>query len=408
MGSTWFDLALRVVYLIAITRLLGAEQYGAWSYALVAYSLVVGAGALGLEALTSIRIGADKETSALTAASAAALRLGVSCIGACGLIAFAFLAEDQGMIRTALLLVAPALIGRGVANLVRSIFVGCEAVGKYFKMSASIRAGEVLAGIAILLSGGDVISILVLHAASWVTEATMGLYLIRRLPLKGGLSPSRQEMISLVRQGAKLGLSAAFVAWLLAGPVMLLRRSGESLETLGHVALCLQAAAIIVATGHALLSAALPVLSRTVAAGDGRARIYAPLVALIAVGCTVPGVLLFHLFGADSLRFVLGEEYAPAGVLLAPAVLIAGLTLAPTGYFHWFTVNGRVAPAIVANGAGGALFTIAAPFAITHYAAPGVIYAAIIGWFFRALFFAGMAHAGARGYKISSLAKRAS
>lgn len=375
---------IRFAYIIAITRILGPEQYGLWAYVTSAYVLAIGTVAFGLETLAPIRLGADKSDARSFAAGALYMRLALLGVASVGIVIFAFLSEAPGPVRAALLLSIPALLGRSVANLVRAIFVGHENVGGYFRIAASVRIFEFLTGLTILVAGGDVLIILAVHAASWLLEGAIGAFMMRRLyPSSMPGVASAAIIRSLMRQGALLGASGLFVAWLSAGPIVLMRFYAGELSALAQVALCLQIASLLNVTGYGLLNAALPVLSRTKAAGDSRIERYAPGVVMVAIGAGVPAVAAAHFLGPSMFQFALGADYIDAGRLSAPAVIIAILMLAPAGYSQLLVINRRIGYALVANIAGALGFTVAAPFAFAHSEASGVLFAAALGWLVR-------------------------
>ena len=386
---------MRAGYIIVITRMLGAELYGVWSYALSAYALAVGAASLGLEIIVPIRLGAEKSGARRLAASALGLRLALLALAALALLIFALAFESNDLVRAALLLSIPAIFGRGVGYLVRSLFLGHEAVGVYVRTASAIRAGEVALGVALLINGGGVLSIIALHAASWLIEGLAALFLMRRLPGSGPQRPDAGTALSLAREGALVGVSSAVVAWMSTGPILLIRQFTNDLEILAQVALCLQISMMLTMTTHSVLQAALPVLGRTKASGDARIGRYAPGVLGIAVAAGLPLAALAYAFGPQAFAVILGEDFRLAGALAGPAILVATVMTGGVGFAQMLTVEGKLGRLTAANVAAALSFTLAAPVAFTLAGALGVIFAVGLGWFVRGALMAGFVSMGA-------------
>ncbi len=385
VGTTWIDVALRFVYLLAITRVLGVENYGVWAYALSAYAVAIGVVSFGLENLVPIHLGADKTTTRRFAASALFFRGGLLTLALLCLVAFAILSEGPGQLRNALLLAAPALVGRGVASLVRSVFVGMESVGAYFRMAVAVRVLEVVIGLSLLAMGADVLAVLAVHSISWCVEAALGIWMLRRLPKTDAFALNAGFVRSLARDGLQLGIIAAIGAFMTAGPVLMARFLSDRLDVLAQVALCLQITSLFAVTGSALLQAALPVLSRTKAAGDDRIALYAPSVAFIALGFAAPGAAIGFLFGPSLFTALFGQDFAAAGALLGPAIIIAGLMIAPSGYAQTLMLHKKFSLVMTPAAIGALSFVMCAFLLQALYGAAGMVIAAGAGWLIRAI-----------------------
>jgi O-antigen/teichoic acid export membrane protein len=385
VGRTAFEFLARLVYLVVLARFLGPDAYGAWSYALAAYGLALGIASLGLETLVASHIGASREKGAVVIRTTVVLRLGLAMLAATVLAVFAVAAEAPGEVRTALIVAIPALLGRGMTVLAQSYFVAFEAVSAQFRVSFVLRLAEVAAGTAYLLLGGGVIGVIAIHSASWVLEALLSVRLVRRLPLAETVRLDSAVLARLLKEGAQLGLATACTAWLLAGPIILLRHESGDLAVTGQVALGLQIAAILMAGVQALMSAALPVLSRAVAAGDGRAVRYGPYVALIAIGLAAIGGLIGFAVGPWMIATLIGEPYALVGALFGPAILMVGAMVAPAGYEQAAIVVGRVWPMVLAGAMGAIAMSIVMPHSLAAFGAAGALVAAAAGWSLRAI-----------------------
>jgi hypothetical protein len=182
-----------------------------------------------------------------------------------------------------------------------------------------------------------------------------------------------------------------------AGPLVLLRRADSDLATLGQLGLALQLTMIGVVTIQPFLAAALPVLSRSVAREDSRVAFYGAWVALASL-VTFGGIAgLGFLVGPTLVVWVFGQDFALAGELLGPCLLIGGLIIAPTGYGQLLVVKGQRWPAALAGGIGGVILLVALPPAVAHWGAFGAVFAAIAAWLIRAVVLIACAPARSRG-----------
>lgn len=383
MGSNWIETALRAVYLVAITRYLGAELYGFWAYAMAAYGFLLGLTGFGLEVLLPIRLGRDRRDAAGILGVALSLRLGLLALAAVALAGYAVWGEPSGTARLAVLLVIPALCGRGVALWARTIFLGFERVGAYVRLAVTMRATEVALGVALLAAGSGLFPILALHSLVWVAEAVIGFRMVQIKLARCRPRLDADRAVELLREGAVLGLAALLTGWLLSGPLLLLRHVGGDLEIVGQFSLALQIAMILVASVQPFFATALPVLSRSHARDDPRVASYGRMTALAGLLLGATAATLGFAVGPPVMQFVFGSNFALAGELVGPCLLIGGLVLAPTGYMQVLIVRGWRWPGVLASGTGGLLLLFALPPAVAEWGAHGAVYATAASWLVR-------------------------
>ena len=384
-GSNWIEIILRAVYVVVITRALGAEVYGVWAYVIAAYLMVVGLANFGFEGLVQIAFGRDPETARKTVQAALTTRAIVGVLAALAFLLFVFLTEPPGHIRIAAVLAFPALFARSLTNLIRAVFVALEKSGVYVRFSAAIRSAEVVAGTAILLAGGSIWHVLVLHSVTWLLEAGYGIVVIRRKYDLGFGVPSVQAAIPLFRKGTFLGLAEALTAWLTAGPLILLKASEISLMTLGQIALVFQVVGMLLASTYPFLIAAFPTLSRSEAAGDTRVSYFGGAVAGVSIALCGSAALGLYLFGEPLTVWALGQDYRLAGQYLGPAMAVAALILLPFGALQVVFVRGHSWPAAASAAIGGVVLFAVFGFCIDRYDAFGAIVAAAFAWGARAV-----------------------
>ncbi|MEM9792759.1 MAG: oligosaccharide flippase family protein, partial [Pseudomonadota bacterium] len=95
VGSGWVEIASRLIYIVFVTRYLGAQDYGVWTYAMAAYGLVIGLSTLGLETLIPVRMHQTADRVQEILSTALCLRLVTLLVAGMGLILFAMLAEED-------------------------------------------------------------------------------------------------------------------------------------------------------------------------------------------------------------------------------------------------------------------------------------------------------------------------
>jgi len=253
------------------------------------------------------------------------------------------------------------------------------------KMAAGVRVTEVVCGIALLAAGWGLIAVLVLHSLFWLVEAAIGLGMARSWLTRYRPRLDIGETIDLVRKGAVIGLAASLTGWLMAGPVLMLRHVDGDLARLGQFSIALQLAMIMVASVQPFFAAALPVLSRSVTRGDPRLVFYGGLTVLAALlGCGALAGLGF-LVGPPLVLWLFGPDFALAGDLVGPCLLLGGLILAPTGYGQLLVLGGRRWPGAIASGIGGLVLLVTLPPAVNSWGVYGAVVAAGGAWLARAI-----------------------
>jgi len=401
-GINWIETALSVVYFAVMARFLGPTLYGYWAYGIAAYALTAGLAGLGFDILVILRLGHDKRGGGEFLGLILSLRFAILCLGSVGFAGYALMAETDPLSRLVLLLLVPALLGRGVSLAVRMCFVAYERMADYARFVAWFRAAEATCGIIYLSAGGGLIGLVVLHALVWIGEASFGLCRMRSrlaryslpLPLEWG------PAATLLRQAAVLGLSTAANAWLSSGPIMMLRYSPVGMASLGQLAMVLSFAMILVGSAYAFFTAALPVLSRSARQANTEMR-YGRVTALAILAAATVGAWIAGQVGPPLVRSVLGVDYATAGDLLAPSMLICGVILVPTAYCQTLLLVGHRWLVALADLAGGLCLALAFYPAVGRWGLDGAVSAIACSWLLRAALLIGMGEKfGSRSFRV--------
>lgn len=385
MGSSWIEFGLRAVYTIALARYLGPENYGIWAYGVAAYTFGIGLIGFGFDTLIPIRLGAGKRGAGDFVGLTLTLRMALLGLAAAMLASYAFWGEANQTSKIILLVLIPALIGRGMAAWARIFFIAYERTSDYVMIGTAIRTAEVCLGLIILASGGGIYPIAFLHVACAVIEGAIGLRLIRSRLTTYVRQFDGREAAAFLKQGAILGLASALLNFLISGPLILFRHFGNDLALVGQLAIPLQAMMIMFNSALVYLIAALPVLSRSAGRGDPRVASYGNLTLLISAAVGIPAGIVGILFGPAAVSWILGPEYALAGTLLGPCLFIGTFMLAPTGYMQLLLVRGQRWHGAIANGTGVVALLVGMPIATTLWGAEGAILSIAIAWLLRAV-----------------------
>lgn len=376
VGGEWAEALLRAVYAILIARLLGPESYGWWSYALAVSGVCITFSFMGTELLLPERVGREKAGARQFLDTSLAVRLALLCLFGGVMAAYAIAGTDDVTERLALLALLPTVLARGTSNWLRMMAIGFEQAGLAMRPMVAVRLIEVLVGLALLLTGADVIMLLALHGLSWIVEVFVILPRMRRL---APVAPKihRTELADVLGRGSVIGVASAMTGLLFALPLILLRHYSDGIETVGQFGLALQLAMFAVMALQGVLTAAQSVLSRAVANEDARARSFG---IVFMAGCLVAAVPVWFgsaWLGVPVVTFFLGEQYEAAGLLLPACLMLAIAVLMASGYWQLLVLHGKTVVGAIANVLAVLLMLALAGRMIAQFGPVGVAYAGI-------------------------------
>ncbi len=380
MGITVTESLLRAVYLVAIAHFIGAADYGLWAYGGASYGLLMGLVIVGFDFLIPLRIGAERSGDASFIGMTLALRLALLALAAGALAIYAFTMEPPGPARVILLVLIPALMGRGMAVWARICFLAYERLGSYLPVTVVLRALEVGLGVLWLLNGGGLMNIVFLLALIGVIEGLAGILMVRWLLTEYRFGFSLGEARAFLRKGAVLGLAGALATWLIMGPLVLLRHTTPDLALIGQVGLAMNVMMILVASAESFMGAAVPVLSRSLVRGDPRLVSYCRLTSLSSLGIAIPERYIGMVLGPPAAVFAFGPDFATAGALLGPCLLVGGIILAPTGYAQMLAARERRWPGVWASGIGSVILVLAIVPLVQAWGGYGAVAAIALAW----------------------------
>lgn len=355
LGLHGTETALRLLYLVAITRLLGPEGYGVWAYILTAYGLALAVAAFGFEGVLGYAFGQSATHGRAILAAALFWRARLLILAGLGFIGFALVAWSAPASPAMILLALPALVARSCVLLVRSAAVATQHARPCLTSALFCRGGEVACGTAAMLAGADVSVILVVHGVSWIAEALLS---ARGLDLPDAAErPAPATSRALFAQGTPLFAMAALVAWLNAAPLLMLAASGADSVALAQLAVALQLATVLILGAQAVLQAAIPALTRLALAEDRRTQQFGWLVAGGALVVFGGFAAILEMTGERMVVALLGAEYRVAGQLSMAAGILACVHVLPNGHLQVMIARGQNWRGVLANLAACAAMT---------------------------------------------------
>lgn len=371
--------AARAVYAIALAKVLGAELYGLFNYGLSWYLVFLPISVFGLNALLIREIGRDREQAGTLVGQTLTLRSISSFTVAVASGALAWFVETEPTLRLLIAIFSVALFGRGLALWVQTIFKAHEASGFVLAQEAVFRLLEVVIGIGLLLGGVGVLGLAALHAAIWVVQGLSGLALIRRYLVDVRAIWDPIVVKSLLRRGAPFVVGSFLTGWLAQGPILMYRHSEGVGVGLGELALALQAFFILGAALNEFGNAALPVLARSVARGDGKTDYFirTALRAGLLMGgaAAIAGMAL----GPWLIDGLFGPGYALTASLLPWTLLLIGPYFMMTSLTSMVVAHGRYDVIVGYSAGGAAAFTLCFPLLVGAFGLKGVVMAIGIG-----------------------------
>jgi O-antigen/teichoic acid export membrane protein len=222
------------------------------------------------------------------------------------------------------------------------------------------RPIEVLIGVTLLMAGGGLLAVAMLHAVIWIMQAVWSLFLVKNRLVKLQLSVSLRQFVGLKSSSALYWL-VLLTTLMHQGPVVLFRHTIEDGLLLGQFALVMQLYLLLCAVPDAVARAALPILSRSALRGDGKDTLF--MQGMIHVGIIVGAVVAItgFAFGPWIVPLVFGQEYEETGRLLGPALLlISPFTIYSAG-MKVLIANGKYNQSLISSVFGALALVIGVP-----------------------------------------------
>ncbi|MWV29459.1 oligosaccharide flippase family protein [Aurantiacibacter rhizosphaerae] len=383
-GVTAAETLVRAIYFLAITRLLGPEGYGLWSWALALYGFVLGGASLGFETLVPIAYGKGNDAGDRQASRLLFMRIGISLCAIAGLAFYGWLMFAEDVQFLAILAVAPALAFRGAALLNRAIFTGRMKVRQNIPNVLAGRLAELFIGLALIAGGAGILHLLILHWLCWALEAVFSWRALRKNGNFRASHPDRAAALSILRKGAPLGALDLMSGFMMAAPLVMYEPRARNLAELGQIAIAVQLSGFLLAVGFAFLNSAVPVVAQSHENKDRRLAHYGWLIALGALGTTLALVLVWEHISATIFNSAFGGDYELGRQLTTWTILIAGAVMLPQGFQHLLLLENRLRVSVLAGVAGTAVVVLGFLSMHTGAEPSEALQVVLSGWLVRA------------------------
>jgi len=168
-GTRLVTYGTRALYLLILARLLGPELYGLLAYGHAWYVAFLPLGLLGT-GLVIVRLIAQRpEDQTALIGHSLALRMFSALISALLCVVIGYALQSEPKLQTLFSVFALALAGRALNLWCDDLFVAFEHPQYILLRESVMRPSELMLGVAVVLSGGGIVGVALVHALSlWV------------------------------------------------------------------------------------------------------------------------------------------------------------------------------------------------------------------------------------------------
>jgi O-antigen/teichoic acid export membrane protein len=370
---------VRVAYVMLLARLLGSELYGTYNYALSWYLIFLPLGIFGIDNILVREIGRDRKGSEPMIRQALYLRGVTSMVFALISIAVGWWLNQDLMIRNLLEIVAIALVGRSLSLWAQAIFIAHESHATILKLELTFRVLEVVLGTAAILLGYSVIAVASVHAVCWLAQGILALALVLSRSGRVDARPKFDVMRRLAFLGAPFVLIMFANSWLAQGPIIAFRHYEGIGQSLGQLALGLQAFYILGLIASQMSGPALPVLSRSADRQDQKGDQFISVV--LRAGVLMIGVLAIAGLTLSEwvIDLLFGSSYSRTAALLPWTLGLVPLVFLKSTLTSAIVAHGRYWPIFFAQAVGALIFTASVPYLIGTFNDIGAVWAMGLG-----------------------------
>lgn len=368
---------LRMVYMLLLAKLLGAELYGLFTYGQSWYLVFLPLTGLGLGAMLSREIGRDNTNTSDIVSLVASIRvIAVLFVAMASFLVGWFLAETE-QLKWLIVIFSFALIGKAMVLWAGQMFQAFEETKHVFKLERVFKPAEISIGIILAIMTRDILVLALVHAIGQLLHGLAAYLVIKRqfLPVKFRWQPRR--MIRIVISLSPLGAAVVAGQFLFHGPVVVVKEYVDTPEQLGSFSLCMQIFIVVLSAFASIKNAALPALSRSASKDKQDLKKFSRISIHIALlfGISISQIAI--TYGNSVLLFVFSEKFAEAGqhvglilFALVPGIMINLLNSAQVSMGNNILV-------LVTNGLGAATLIIGTPFLFAWLGMQGAVLALI-------------------------------
>jgi O-antigen/teichoic acid export membrane protein len=370
---------VRLLYIVLLASYLGPGPYGLLNYGISWYLAFLPLTGLGLGILLGREIGRDRRRGPKIVGQTLTIKIVLTVVVAGVCAAAGWYSEGQSGIRHLLMVFSLALIGRSLYNWSDSVFTACESNRFTLLLNAVARPFEVVVGLICLLSGTGIVSLASVHAFSWWFQGLWGLWIVHRKLVKIRLSLIWKEAKGIIVKGLPIALGIIIGNWMFHGPLILFRHITGDENSLGQLALAMQAFQILSTFTMAANWASLPALSRSFAQRDGRYLLFAETMLRASIVFGMAGALLGEEAGPWIVPALFGDRFMASGELLSSAMWLLIPWNCGTALWMVNLAGGRFLLSSLSMGMGALAMTLSMPWFLTALDATGAILATALG-----------------------------
>ena len=320
IGARVIGPVLQAGYVALLAAYLGPELFGLLSYSRSWYLALLPLTLLGLGAILSREIGRDRAQAADIVARAFTLRVLATVLTALVCASLGWILETNLIVRALISIFSFALAARAICIFAEQVFVAFESSGYILRQEALFRPIEVCLGSIVIVLGGDVLGVALVHVTIWGLQAVRGLYLVQTRLVPVHFEWAWLPLGRMLREGIPIGLASIFSIWLMQGPLVLYRQVAVSEAALGLMALAIQILGLVSLLPLSIAGVAMPVLSRAVARADRKELVFLDGMCRLAVVLGTIAAITGTVGGPWFVKAVFGAGFAPAGHFIGPVL----------------------------------------------------------------------------------------
>lgn len=378
-GARLFNVLGRAVYVVVLARLLGPEFYGLFAYSQAWYLSFLPATALGGLFLFSRDRKPDEDEVREILPLTLALRFSLTIVIAIICASAGLAIEDNPDVRILFVMFSVALIARATSQIMDQLFNYYEVSQFMLRQEVLFRSLELAVGISVLLAGGGLVEIGLVHTTAWCLQAARSVRIANRIEPLHVHFVWKKMLSILVHRGFAAGVGSALVVWMSQGPLILARHTAGLENHLGQIALAMQAFMIASIVPMSINAAVYPMLIRSIARDDGKDMTYLSGMfrATILFG-TVAG-LAGVVLGPWFIDALLGESFAVTGTLIGVALWLVIPNVIATSATPVLQVRGLYAAQLWRAALGVAAMAVSFSYLTGWLGPAGVIISAGVG-----------------------------
>jgi O-antigen/teichoic acid export membrane protein len=230
----------------------------------------------------------------------------------------------------------------------------------------------------VLLAGAGATAVAVAGLTCWFLQSLAGLRLVRYNLVRYPLRPDFTGAGILLTSSIPLLIMQFFSEGLFQYPLVLARHLMRDTQTVGNIAVAMQALFMVSVLPWALAQVAMPALVRSQARHDGRAAAFVEVTCRMAGLATPVFAIAAVAVGPYVVPLILGEDYALAGELLWLSMLMTGPVVVFVAAGSWLLAARHYRFSAFSAGIAVLVLLVASLILIPELGPPGVFVAAAV------------------------------